>query len=57
MLQYNPYNTGPKKSDISVTQLIDSPQILSLRKENRDKISEDVSDRVWAVWGSAVLAN
>ena len=54
MLQYNPYTTGPKKSDISVTQLIDSPQILALRKEHRDKISEDVSDRVWAVWGSAV---
>lgn len=54
MLQYNPYNTGPKKSDISVTQLIDSPQILSLRKEHRDNIVEDVSNRVWAVWGSAV---
>ncbi len=54
MLKFNPYTTGPKKSDISVTQLIDSPQVLSLRKANRDTISEDVSDRVWAVWGSAV---
>ena len=54
MLQYNPYTTGPKKSDISVTQLIDSPQILSLRKEHKNEISEDVSNRVWAVWGSAV---
>lgn len=54
MLKFNPYSTGPKESDISVTQLIDSPQVLSLRKENRDNISEDVSDRVWAVWGSAV---
>jgi len=56
VLKYNPYTTGPKKSDISVTQLIDSPQVLSLRKANRDNITEDVSDRTWAVWGSAVHA-
>jgi hypothetical protein len=56
VLKYNPYTTGPKRSDISTTQLIDSPQVLSLRKANRDNIVEDVSDRTWAVWGSAVHA-
>jgi len=56
VLKYNPYTSGPKRSDISTTQLIDSPQVLSLRKANKDNIVEDVSDRTWAVWGSAVHA-
>ena len=38
--------------DISCTQLIDSPQIRYLKK-NHD-IEEDVMDRMWALFGSAV---
>ena len=40
--------------DISATKLIDSPQILQLTKRNSDKISTDVSDRVWSLLGQAV---
>ena len=56
LLQYNPYSRGTQPSDISATQLIDSPQVLKLRKEHRDEIVEDVSDRIWAIYGSAVHA-
>ena len=56
LLKHNPYTRGHKKSDISVTQLIDSPQVLQLRKAHRDDIEEDVSDRIWAIYGSAVHA-
>ena len=56
LLQHNPYSRGTQPSDISATQLIDSPQVLQLRKEHRDEIVEDVSDRIWAIYGSAVHA-
>lgn len=38
--------------DISVTQLIDSPQVRILRKTN--DVEEDVSDRIWMMMGTAV---
>ena len=38
LLTYNPYTRGTEPSDISVTQLIDSPQVLQLRKKHRDDI-------------------
>jgi len=38
--------------DISVTQLIDSPQIRILKKTH--DIEEDVSDRIWMLFGTAV---
>ncbi len=38
--------------DISVTQLIDAPQVRILRKTNM--IEEDVTDRIWAIMGTAV---
>jgi len=41
-------NTG----DISVTQLIDAPQIRYLRRFN--DITEDAMDRMWALFGTAV---
>lgn len=40
------------KGDISVTTLIDAPQIRQLKKRHR--ITEDVSDRVFALMGTAV---
>jgi hypothetical protein len=46
------YSRG--QSDISVTQLIDSPLVRTLRKEHRDEIEEDVSDRIWALFGQVV---
>ena len=41
-------------SDISVTTLIDSPRINILRNNYSDKIDVDVSDMVWALFGTAV---
>lgn len=38
--------------DISVTQLIDAPQVRMLKKQN--DIEEDVSDRIWMMMGTAV---
>lgn len=38
--------------DISVTQLIDAPQIRFLKKEH--VIEEDVSDRLWMLFGTAM---
>ena len=46
------YSRG--KSTISVTQLINSPQIVALREKHGEDIEVDVSDQVWALFGSAV---
>ena len=49
----DPYTKG--KADISVTQLIDSPQIRFLREKHPDRES-DVSDMIWAFFGQSVHA-
>lgn len=46
------YDAG--KSNITVTQLIDSPRVVALRKKHWDDIEEDVSDRLWALMGRAL---
>lgn len=46
------YNAG--KADISTTRLINPPQLETLRYRYRDKIVEDVSERIWAMLGQAV---
>lgn len=38
----------------SVTQLIDSPRLVALKEANGDGIVEDLSERLWAFFGSAV---
>jgi hypothetical protein len=48
----NSYSKGD--SDISVTTLIDSPQIRYLKEAYDDEITEDISDRVMAIMGTAV---
>lgn len=40
-------------SNRSITQLIDSPRVRILRQENWDNLEEDVSEKMWAVLGSA----
>jgi len=50
-VKHDPYVGG---GDISATALIDSPQKRELAFRHRDEITEDVSDRVWALFGSAV---
>lgn len=41
-------------SDISITQLIDSPQVFKLARKHDDELTEDVSMRIWALFGSAI---
>lgn len=50
-VQNDPYTGG---GDISVTKLIDSPQVVHLAKKHHDKIVTDVSERVWTLLGQAV---
>jgi hypothetical protein len=47
----DPYVGG---GDISVTKLIDSPRVRVLTQLNHDRISVDVSERVWSLLGQAV---
>ena len=46
------YSRG--QSDISVTQLIDSPFIRHLRQQYADELTEDVSDRIWSLMGQSI---
>lgn len=46
------YSRG--SSDITVTQLIDPPQIKQLLDKHGDELSEDCSDRLWALMGTAM---
>lgn len=46
----DPYSRGD--SDISVTQLIDAPQIRMLHKQH--EVVEDASDRIWSLLGQSV---
>ena len=41
-------------SDISVTQLIDSPQIKILKEKYDDQIEQDLSEMFWSVLGTSV---
>ena len=46
------YSRG--ESQISVTTLIDCPRVRLLREEHDHEISEDVSEKLWSVLGTAV---
>lgn len=41
------------ESNRSITQLIDSPRVRILRQEHWDDLEEDVSEKMWAVLGTA----
>lgn len=45
----DPYSRGD--ADISVTQLIQPPRIIQLRRRHEHEIEEDASDRIWALLG------
>tara|TARA_R110002012_G_scaffold204974_1_gene374821 strand:- start:114 stop:1007 length:894 start_codon:yes stop_codon:yes gene_type:complete len=51
-LTYSDYTRGD--SDISVTQLIDSPRIARLQREHADEQTKDVVDFVWSRFGTSV---
>ena len=40
--------------DISVTQLIDAPQIRMLKMKHKDELVEDASDKLWALLGTTM---
>jgi hypothetical protein len=46
------YSRG--KSQISVTEILNSPRIVQLRQKHMDEITEDAADMVWSLFGSAV---
>lgn len=41
-------------ANLSVTQLINSPKIVSLAAKHQGDLEEDVADMVWSIFGSAV---
>ena len=41
-------------SHVSVTELLNSPQIVSLRHKHWDELEQDASEMVWQLFGSAV---
>ena len=43
-----------QSADISVTQLLQPPQIVRLNRVHADELVEDVSDRIWALLGQSV---
>jgi hypothetical protein len=47
----DPYVGG---GDISVTKLIDAPQVRTLMAKHKDAITTDVSERIWSLLGQAV---
>ena len=48
------YEKGQSVEGLRVTTLIDSPRISQLRKQHSGQITEDVSDLVWRVLGTAI---
>ena len=43
-------------ANISATELINSPRIVQLKRLNEEHIEEDVADRIWAIFGTAIHA-
>lgn len=51
-LERDDYDAGD--SDITVTQLINPPQLEVITREHQDEITEDAADMLWAFYGKAV---
>lgn len=52
VLNRNSYTKG--KAHLSATELISSPRIVQLRKAQWDNLEEDVSEKIWAIFGTAI---
>lgn len=52
VIQRPTYTKG--KANISVTELLNSPRIVQLKRKHWDDIETDASEMVWALFGSAV---
>jgi hypothetical protein len=44
------------KAHLSATEIINSPRIVQLKKTHWDNLEEDVADKVWAIFGTAIHA-
>lgn len=51
-IENDPYDAGG--ADISTTRLISPPRLVTLAERHKDKLKEDVSERVWSLLGQAV---
>lgn len=54
MLTHEDYDAGD--SDITVTSLIQPPQVATLRRHHKDNIAHDVADTVWQFVGRGIHA-
>jgi len=52
VLERPTYSKG--KSNISATELLNSPRIVQLKRKHWDDIEQDASEMVWALFGTAV---
>jgi hypothetical protein len=48
----DPYTKGD--ADISVTELLDPPQMRYLKKKHEEEITEDVADRLYSLYGQVI---
>jgi hypothetical protein len=46
------YNKG--KANMSVTELLNSPRIVQLKRKHWDSLTEDAADMVWSIFGTAI---
>ena len=44
------------RAHLSVTEIINSPRIVQLKNIHYDELEEDVADKVWAIFGTAIHA-
>lgn len=51
-IRHDDYDPG--ECDISVTQLVNPPQIKVLREQYDDQIEEDAADRIWLLLGKSI---
>lgn len=52
LLGRDTYSRGASR--LSCTQIIDSPRISLLKERHKDGVTRDISDRIWALFGTAV---
>lgn len=48
------YTPGQRKADYSTTGLLRPPRIAQLQRQHKDELTEDVSDRIWSLFGQVV---
>jgi hypothetical protein len=46
------YNKG--RANMSVTELLNSPRIVQLKRKHWDALEEDAADMVWSIFGTAI---